>query len=340
MPNYTTANLVKAQADLVGAFQNDELRFRDPKLFKTLLANAPIMFPNEAAMRTREDRAVEGNYFLRTPQAFGAARSHNHTGGKGDSGILPLTWTTQALEFVTTLKQADNSIQTFQEQFNNEIRQKIIDFADGYEGLAANFVHNSRTGVNGFTGEGTFDATDDVYQIPAATLEDDSVLITKVMMDAQKYSKALTLACDSISYRKFWKQTNQGDSNNMNLSFQFDMVTFVHIPELNALATGLAGTYEGYWVVIPDGSAACTTWIPKQNREGVETKENKYSTLINPVDGLTYAFHEYEERVDGTSINGYTQDVKTEYQLSLDTAFEIPPLSTVDETPIYAVGLV
>ena len=35
-----------------------------------------------------------------------------------------------------------------------------------------------------------------------------------------------------------------------------------------------------------------------------------------------------------------TQDVKTEYQVSIDVAFEHSPLTTANETPLQAFGLV
>jgi hypothetical protein len=65
-----------------------------------------------------------------------------------------------------------------------------------------------------------------------------------------------------------------------------------------------------------------------------------YGSIVNPVDGLSYAVHSYEERADATATNGYTQDVLTQYEISIDVALEHAPLSTANETPLQAFGLI
>jgi len=67
---------------------------------------------------------------------------------------------------------------------------------------------------------------------------------------------------------------------------------------------------------------------------------NIYGSILNPVDGLQYAIHSYEQRANGTSVNGYTQDVLTEVEVSLDVALQHAPLSTAGETPLMAFALV
>jgi hypothetical protein len=62
--------------------------------------------------------------------------------------------------------------------------------------------------------------------------------------------------------------------------------------------------------------------------------------ITNPVDALMYAMHVYSDRVDGTADGGYTQDVKTETEISIDIAYEIAPLSVANETPVQAFALV
>ncbi len=82
MSNRTTANLVKAQAKLIAAFQSSELRFRYPATYLALKQNSQIMFPNYEELRKREDRTVETNYATRSKRTLGTARTHNHTGTK------------------------------------------------------------------------------------------------------------------------------------------------------------------------------------------------------------------------------------------------------------------
>lgn len=340
MANRTTANLVKAQAKLIGAFQNAELRFRYPATYLALRAMAPIMFPNYAVLRTREDRSVETNFATRSSRALGSARTHNHTGVKGDTATLTPTWASYTDKFNMSLKQADNSLYNADEQMFQELSNTISNFMEGYETASTAYLFNNRSGVNIATAEGTFDATDDVFEIAEAK-ESRAIQITKIAMDANKYSGGMTIFCDSISYAKFEFQAAQGASNQTNLSFQFGGVTFVHSVELGALGAGLVSAYsKGFWIVVPNGMVATLPWIPKQNRVGVVTKENEYSNILNPIDGESYALHSYETRADDSANNGYTQDVVTQYEISQDLAFTKAPLTTASATPMLAYAIV
>lgn len=340
MANRVTANLVKAQAKLIAAFQSSELRFRFPATYLALHMNSKIMFPDYEELRKREDRTIETNYAIRSKRSLGSARTHNHTGSKGDTATLTPTWATNSDVFNMSLKQADSSLYDAQEQMNLEIQNVISNFMEGYETQATAYLFANRSGVNIGTSEGTFDATDKVFEIAVANAT-RSIQITKINVDTNKYPSGATVYCDSISYALFEFQAAQGASNNTNLSFQFNGLTYVHSVELGALAAALVSAYsKGFWIVVPTGTVAILPWIPKQNRIGVETKENSYSSLLNPVDGETYAVHSYQTRADDSANNGYTQDVVTQYQISQDLAFAKAPLSTANETPILAFGIV
>ena len=342
MANRTNANLVKAQAKLIGAFQNAELRFRFPATYLALRAMAPIMFPNYDVLRTREDRVVETNFATRSSRALGNARTHNHTEGKGDTSTLMPIWGSYTDKFSMSLKQADNSLYNADEQMFQELSNAISNFMEGYETASTAYLFNNRSGVNIATAEGTFDTTDDVFEIAEAK-ESRAIQITKIAMDANKYSGGMTVFCDSISYAKFEFQAAQGVSNATNLSFQFGGVTFIHSVELGALGAGLVSAYaKGFWVVVPNGMVATLPWIPKQNREGNSEHAPLavYSNILNPIDGENYALHQYSVGADDSANNGYTQDVVTQYEISQDLAFTKAPLTTASATPILAYAIV
>lgn len=345
MANYTTADKVKAQTIMAQKFNSGELRYRFPATFMEFKKGGEIMFPSHKVERTREDRPVEVNYFARSARALGTAgRIHNHTGVKGDSAVITPSWQPYDDTFKMSLKQADNSVYTDVEQLANEYGNVIANFAEGLESAAASYVFANRSGVNvraASATEGTFNATQDAFEIPEAT-ENRAVQIAKVTMDINKYQGLpYVFFCDSIAYSKFEYMANQGSGNSSNLSFQYSNIMFVHSAGLDALAAGLASPYtKGFWVAAPEGYVAALDWIPKQNRMGIETKENSYSTIINPIDGLSYAQHSYEARADETGDNGYAQDVVTQFEVSIDIALEHAPLTTAGETPLQAMAIV
>jgi len=341
MANRVTGNLVKAQAKLLGAFQEKELRYRNPVTYLAFKLSGAIMFPNYDELRKREDRVVETNYKLRADRALAGARTHNHTGTKADTSTLTPAWTSYSDKFNMSLKQADSSIYSADEQLAHEIQECVANFAEGLETVATAYIFNNRSQVNIATAEITFDGVDFVSEIAEAN-EDRAIQISKSVMYANKYSGSnLVVFCDTISYNKFEKTAAQGVSNSTNWSFQFNGVTFIHSVELGALGAGLVSAYaKGFWVIAEMGTFGVLPWIPKQNRMGVETKENKYAALMNPVDGFSYAVHSYETRADDSANNGYTQDVVTQYEVSIDQSFNDAPLSTANETVFQAFGIV
>jgi len=340
MANRTTANLVKAQAKLIAAFQSSELRYRFPATYLAIKGMSPIMFPNYTELRKREDRTVETNFAKRAQRALGTGgRTHNHAGVKADTSTLTPTWTTYDDKFNMSLKQADNSLYNEEEQMFQEMSNIVANFMEGYETAATDYLFNNRSGVNIATAGGTFNSTEDVFEISQLD-ENRMIQITTVALEANKYPKGAKVFMDSTAYMKAQFQAAQGASNQTNLSFQFNGVTFVHSVEMGALAAALSADYVlGFWIVVPDGTVAALPWIPIQNRVGRETKENVYSNFICPVDNEPIAIHSYETRADDSANNGYTQDVVTQYQFSQDLAFVKAPLSKANETPFLAFAI-
>jgi hypothetical protein len=347
MANYTASNLAIGQANLTQKFQNGEMRYREPVVWKSLLANQPLATPDYLSLRTREDRAYQVNFFNRTTRALGSARSHNPTGAKSDSTIITPSFSTKSDAFYTSIKQADRNVRTLQEMFNHELMNSVLNFTDALEDLSSEFIFNNRSGVNGVTTDGTFDATDDVFQIDEATLGNQSIEITRMVMDILKYQgMEMDVYCDSKSYRYFKFLRNQGSGNSTNTEYQFTdgLTTFYHAPAFNSEVAGLAGTYKGFWCVVPKGMHVALDWIPAQNRRGISSTliggEGEYGNIINPIDGANYAMFKKWEGADETANNGYTQDIKETCELSIDVAFEKAPLTTANETVIQAFALV
>ena len=341
MSYQTNSALVTAQAKLLGAFQSQELRYREPVVFKSFIQQAPFMFPSYEALKTRDDRAIDTKYLTRSSRSLDNARAHNHTGAVGASGNLALSWTTYADQFKISLKQGDNNVYGLQEMLNNEIQNLTTNMIEGLESVAADYVFANKSGVNVATVEGSFNGTNDAFEITESSNGNRTIQIAKQVMHINKYSGQYVAFCDTVAFNKFEYLNAQGGGNSVNSSFQFQNagIEFIHSVDLDTDSAGQSYT-KGYFILVPVGAFGVLDWIPRQNREGVSTKENMYGTLSNPVDGLQYAVHSYEERADGTATGGYTQDVVTQYEGSIDLAFHHAPLSTADSTPFMAFALV
>lgn len=341
----TNAALVNAQAKLLAEYANPELRSVDNVTFRTLLEAKNIMFPSYEGLRTREDRPVDAKFVNRSARALGTARAHNHTGTVGTAGSLTPSWATKSDKFAISLKQADNNVFELEEMLMAELKNVWLNFDAGFETLAVNHIFSNRSGVNVATQEGTFDAVDDVFEINETNDGDRFMQIMVSNLHVNKYRNVpLDFYCDTVAFNKLEKQSAQGAGNSTNLNFQFTKGNnrFIHSVELGALGAGLVSAYsQGFVIAVPRGTVSALPWIPKQNRDGVEVPGiAKYGTLSNPADGAMYALHTYADRADGTATGGYTQDVVSEYEISLDVAFENAPLSTATESTLLAFALV
>lgn len=330
MANYALSILKNAQVKISTAFQNGEFRFISPETHQLFQSNSANVIPNYAELMTRQDRAIEANYNLRTARATtGVALSHNHTGTVGDSAVIVPTFVPYNDKFAVTLKGSDNKILTQDEIILNEFQNAFINVMQGLESAAQSKAFASRSTVNTVTTDGSFDAVDDVFKISEATLGEQAVSVTEMVMRLNGWG-AFTIIADPVAYRKFKSQRNQGSGNSTNTSFQFDNLNVILANDFASLFGGLTASYtKGAWIAVPTGTVASLPWITPQHRNGVDVPGvATYGSIINPIDGISLGVHSYQTRADGTSLGGSVQDVITEFQLGLFMAHEVAPIST------------
>lgn len=346
MANYLTADLIKYQAKLTAGLQAGELRVRMPEVFNSLRRNTEMMIPSHKEIKYAAKRTTgEVNYFARSSRALGTGGEiYNHNGARGDSAIVVPSWTPYDDKFKYSIKQANSSIYDLDTELMNEMINLNNNFSEGLETVAVDFIHANRSGVNISTAEGTFNGTNDAFEIT----EDFSNLtatgyralqIIKSNLRINKWSGPITIYADTIGFNKMQALANNGAGNSINTSFQFGNDTFIHSPELDAKAAVLLYT-KGYFIAEPDGNSAVLDWMPEQNRNGVVGPNSRYGTMIHPTTGLPLGTHEYTARSDESATGGENQDVSVQVQVFSYVSFNLAPLTTANETPLYAFALV
>jgi len=193
MSNLTPTNLKVAQAKLTGKFASNEMRLISANTYLEISKLTQFMLPNYMELRTREDRAIETSLLTRTKRTVGTSRSSTHTGNRGDSATITPTWATSSDVFSMSLKQYDNNTYSMQEGLNNLFENAYLNVVESLEDDAQDFIYGDRSGVNVSTGGGgTFDATDDVYNFAAGSV-DTIVQKTKTVMEENGYKGAITV---------------------------------------------------------------------------------------------------------------------------------------------------
>lgn len=349
MANATTANLIKYQAKIIGSQNQAEFRVREPELFNYLRKGTEFMIPSHKEIKHSAKRTTgEVNFMARAARSLGnGGETHDHAGTRSDTGIVVPSWTAYDDKFVNYLKQANGSVFGAEDMMMQELINLNNNFSEGLEDAAATHIFTNRTQVNKSLVDTTWDATDNVYKITEdfTNIQSTGYRVLQIIqtgMRIAKYSNInFTVACDSVMWMKLENLMAQGNANAQNTSFQFGRFQFIHSVEMDALAASLTvAITKGFAIVIPEGTTAVLDWMPPQNMGGYQSGIQAYSTLRHPSTGLDLAFHEYWERVDGTSVNSQPQDEKNEYQAFSYISFNESPLSTTNETVYYAFGLV
>lgn len=346
MANYATANLIKYQAKIMAQFNAGELRVRTPDVFNSLRKDTELLIPSHKEIKNSAKRTTgEVNFFARSSRSLGTGGEvYNHTGVKGDSNIVVPSWTPYDDKFTYDNKQSNGSVWAEEEMIMNEMVNLNNNYSEGLESASVDWIYANRSGVNTSTSEGTFNGTNDAFEITEAFTNVVSagyrtMQITKTNLKLNKWSGSMTVYCDTLSFNKFQTLANQGAGNSINTVFQYGADTFIHSPEMDAKAALLSYT-KGFWIAVPDMNTAVLDWMPEQNRVGGVGPDNRYGSLVHPATGLPLALHEYSARADQSGANSENQAVKTEVQVFTYLSFNHAPLTTTDETPMYAFALV
>jgi hypothetical protein len=351
MANFIASNLVQAQAKINLKFSQQELRRKQNPALVLALQNLTATIPDQQELRTREDRPVSAYLFKRRGPSNGTARVARPTGARGDTMAAALTWSTFSETFEISFKQADKNIFSLQEMMMNEMLQVAQNMHDRLGTYFLQNLHASRNQLFLAAPAGaTWNATTDAYDVASG----DSLYFFQKLAAIMKqyyYRGQLDVIADATVFQIAQKLRAQGTQNATNLSFQFDQMNIIETTEvINAAYPG------GAAMAMPAGNFAALPWIPKQNRNGYGDFESytggygvmddPFGTTITSLDEqgnlvtvpLRYALYGYTQASDEQANNGQSQDQLTTFEVSLDVAPTLPPLSGVNESVLIEFG--
>jgi hypothetical protein len=337
MASFSSSNLVAAQAKLSEQFTKSEWR---EKVLPTLtlgLDNGDPLIPGATELRKREDRPVYGYATKRSSNALLTQRTATHTGQRPDSYQIPFTWATYAQTFSISLKMMDTNVYGFDTAMQTGIKNCILDIHSQIETDAVNNLLTYKTQVAVANPIGTrvpYNAANRAYEIAAGDSK-QFYQLAKTVMKMNRYNDPtfdILSSASTIVNSDFY--ASQGTGNAQNTAFQYAGMNPV-------LATDLtdANYANGVALVMPKYTFCLIPWIPKQNRQGYgdyNSYVGGFGSMMDPMGtGLEFAVHGYSLRSDTTSQNGVAQDVEMQFEMSVDVAFAISPLSTANASPVF-----
>jgi hypothetical protein len=348
MANFTPSNLLKAQTMLTESFTEPEMREKILPSIQIGLKNKDVLVKGAEELRKREDRAVSGYAMMRQVRSTGSQRTATHTGARGDSMELPFTWNTFSDTFSISLKQMDNNLFSFEQAMMQNIKNCVLNIHSAIETANITYLLAARNQVvqttNPVGGYVTWNATNHVHEI-GTPYNNRFTQLAKSVMRSNKYNGNMFDAIfDNQMYTnaEFW--ASQGGQNAQNTAFQF---TGMNINPSIELAD--SDYPDGIALVMQPATYAMIPWIPRQNITGYGDYNSflgGYGSIIDPITnpngiysgGLVFAVHGYALRADTSSDNGVEQDNLMQFEISVDVANALTPLSVANESVVYAFG--
>ena len=337
MANFTPSNLVAGQALFNEKYKSGEWRLPDTAVLASMYAGQKAN-PALAALRKREDRSVYGYLPIRRAKGTATERLYNHTGNRGDSQQVTLSWNSIVETFSISIKQNDNNIISFEENYAAQLQSAVNNVMERQESAMLALLIADRTEINKGNIQGTWNSTDNVMEINADK-EDRFYQNIRTSMKNNLFRNNLMVIADSLAYMNADFSSSQGDANATNLGFQFNGM------QIAMTTNTIDDDYEGAALAFPMDLAGIVPWIPVQNRKTLDPRLavsyiGDFGSIKVPVYDdkgsvayeLDLAIHSYAERADASSSNGSKQDVVIQVEVSLDLAYVSAPLSSFRAT--------
>lgn len=344
MANFSPSNLVAGQAKFNEKFLSGEWRMPDSAALQTS-AKGNVANPMLAELHTREDRAVSAYFPIRQAATDGTARAHDHTGARGDSLAESITWGTFSEPFSISLKQAGNNVFNFAEMYAASQKNAVFNLINRIDAWYVAQLLAAKTEINVGGGNGTYDGvTTNDYQYASGN-DDFFYQNIKAMMDFNLYSGGLTAIVDSPAWVLAQKNLAQGAGNSINEQFQF-MGYDTIVPTTRAVLD-VPTTYSASVITFESGLVGAIPWIPVENRKALDpalalTFNGDYGSFSVPEVGVDFAIHSYATRADNSAVNGQTQDLTINAEVSVDFGFVPAPLGALrgaNDSVIYTSGI-
>lgn len=347
MANYSQAVLAKGQAWVSAKNQAPEQRRKMPTVFELALKNQDVSIPNAAALRTSPLRPVDINYYTDITPGAGTTKAALHTGTYGDNAKVNLVYVSHVEVFSLPRKMGANSIDTYQQRFNNLYEMKWKNLRTRHDDSALAYLIAQRSQLSkalmdpqiASAGAGNWNEV--TYALEVANV-DKKLFIQRVksFMMARKYPGTLDIISDLqvAALVEFFRA--QGPSNETNLGFQYSGTNIATTQDQ------ISADYpNGALLALPQGLFAGLNWNERLNREGVDGGRTDsigiLGTIADPFgSGAVADISMYTKRSDTSAdtSNGSTQDVVDEYELTLTIAYALPPLSTANDSVVHLFG--
>lgn len=336
MANYTSSVLVDAIGILQERFAAKEFRRPLYGAHQLFLKDRDYSIPNLEEIRLSENRTTTTKYLTRVTPDVGSSRTCSPTASYGDSGTLDLSWNTYSSTAQISDKMHRNNYFAPEKALAAQLEGCFREIHDDIEAALVAYLELYKSGVNG--GDdwmGSFDSTNDIYEIANSNINNYYEYMTTVMKENKYYGPYM--AVQNVSAQALIDyQRAQGSANSTNLLYNYGDLEF-----LASHSVTTSSDYKVISYVAEPSTVAMLDWIPGINRSGDQTGAGEKWTFMDDLFGFPIQFAVFEKTScgDTSDYGGATQDKLHLWEVSVDVALARAPISTASEEAIFKFGL-
>ena len=342
MPNAASSVLVAGQTKFNERMLSAEWKMPDSAAVRTAILGE-MANPALSEIRTSASRQIDAKFPIRQTATGGTVRVASHTGSNPDTGTETITWSKLVEDFSISLTLADNNVYQWAELYAAAKRNAILNLLSRAD---ASFVTSlvadeSTAAANG--GNGTFNATNDEFEVPNAQ-SDNFFGEIKAFMNQNLYRGQIVGIVDSKGAVLADKLGRDGAGNASNTQAQ--LLGYAGI--IPSTRINLTGTFAGEGIFFQNGLVGVNFWVPPKNRKTLDFEKAAMDSVgdfgqftVPELPGVTFAHSVYAGRSDQSSAGGDEQDVLIHEEISLEMAYVSAPVSAfhTETSPVFSAGL-
>lgn len=348
MANCILSAIAKGQVKLSRELGAAETRSLTPSVMALAMRNSDTSISAADKLRIHENRVVDINFFTKRTAGSAVAKTITHTGTGADTNKVNLVYASVVETFSLPAKLANNNIFSADEMLLDNLRQCWQSLAARQDAIALALALSDRCQLSASalatpiaaSGAGIWNETNYALEISEANRK-LSLQKAKSFMRARYFNGMYDVIADLQMKDEFDYWMNQGAGNNQNTGFQYGDTSMV------ATQSIISSDYSGgSFIIMPKKSLAGVCWNDKLNLQGVDegqTATGIFTTMNDPFGYGTKAdLSIYTNRADTSAdtTGGSTQDLVTQFELTLTMAYATSPLTTSGDGVPHLVGIV
>lgn len=328
---YTNTDILKAREVLLGKHTEAELRAELHPFTTMLLKNQEGLFSNLQQIVDSEGEQTEAAYFERGNKTVTNVRTAEIEGEEGSSNVRTLTFKPYVASIKVSMKDAMHNV-LGPEFLAHEMYSAIRSIHAAIETDNIAWAEQKKSLVNNFVSTyGAWDDTNYIWDVNGAN-KDHLFAVIQSMLRANNYNNNLDIIYSGDIEILANQIKNAGTANAQNLQYQMNGFSFAGVSN----KFSLDGDEQGQFYVSEQGMVAMVARIPKANQLGINKGIADFTKIADPFgSGMTFGVYHYNTRLDGN----YTQDISDLYQIYVDVARGIAPLSNTGESVLFKGSL-